>query len=108
MNTTANTTAFLLSAAKDAYSTLRRTKGQRPLAVAAFLDANTDDERDMAIESWGAGFVRRGLREAAVFFQNHDDEETANVFWSLRDMIDEDGFLADTVESVDVDEPVAA
>lgn len=107
MNTTANTTAFLLSAATDAYSALRRVKGQRPLAVKAFLDATTDEERDLAIESWGAGFVRRGLREAAVFFMTHDDEETANVFWSLRDMIDEDGFLADVAE-VEDDSLVAA
>lgn len=107
MNTTINTTAFLLSAAVDAYSSLRRIKGQRPLAVKAFLDATTDDERDAAIESWGAGFVRRGLREAAVFFQGHDDEETANVFWSLRDMIEEDGFLDGDAVVAD-DEPVAA
>lgn len=85
------TTAFLLVAATDAYSTLRRVKGQRPLAVRAFLDATTDEERDMAIAAWGAGFIRRGLREAAVFFK--DDEETANVFWSLRDSITDEGFV---------------
>jgi hypothetical protein len=91
--TTTTTTAFLVSAARDAYTSLKRTKGQRPLAVLAFLEANTDDERDMAIESWGAGFVRRGLREAAVFYVNKDDEETANVFWSLRDSVTDEGFL---------------
>lgn len=92
------TTEFVLTAARDAYSTLRRGTGQRPLAVTAFLEATTDDERDMAIEAWGAGFVRRGLREAAIFFDGKDDSETANVFWALRDSIDDDGFLADDVE----------
>lgn len=93
MSNNINTTEFLVTAARDAFSTLKRTKGQRPLAVLAFLEANTDDERDLAIESWGAGFVRRGLREAAVFFVNKDDEETANVFWTLRDSVTDEGFL---------------
>lgn len=87
------TVEFALSAARDAYSTLSRVKGQRPLAVKEFLDATTDDERDDAIESWGAGFVRRGLREAAAFYAAHDDEETANAFWLLRDSVTDDGFL---------------
>lgn len=101
------TTAFLLTAAREGYGSLKRVSGQRPLAVRAFLDATTDEQRDEAIEAWGAGFVRRGLREAAVFFEGHDDQETANAFWALRDSVDEDGFL-DMDADVAEDEPVAA
>ena len=85
-------TLFALTAAREAFSTLARGKGQRPQAVLAFLNAANDDERDEAVEAWGAGFVRRGLREAAVYFARKDDEETANAFWLLRDSVDDDGF----------------
>lgn len=109
MAATVSTVEFVLSSARDAYSTLRRTKGQRPMAVKSFLDASTDDERDQAIESWGAGFIRRGLREAAIFFTAKGDEETANAFWMLRDSIDDDGFtdmddvVADDDDDIDPD-----
>jgi hypothetical protein len=103
---TITTTEFVLSAAREAYSTLKRVNGQRPLAVKAFLDATTDSERDEAIEAWGAGFVRRGLREAAVFFAGKDDEETANAFWTLRDSIEEDEFL--NFDGAEVEETDAA
>jgi hypothetical protein len=105
ITTTATTTEFAVTAARAAYSTLKRVKGQRPQAVKAFLDADTNDQRDEAIEAWGAGFVRRGLREAAVFLAAHDDEEAANAFWTLRDSIDEDEFLdfdTEVVEDVNV------
>lgn len=100
------TTTALIESARDAYATLRRTKGQRPLAVQAFLAAETNEERDMAIEAWGAGFVRRGLREAAVFMK---DEEVANVFWTLRDAVSEDGFTDfDAEDSAEVVEDLIA
>jgi hypothetical protein len=82
------TTQFVLSAAADAYSTLNRAKGQRPAAVTAFLA-----DPETAVDEFGAGFVRRGLREAAVFFEGHDDQETANAFWTLRDSVDNDGLV---------------
>jgi hypothetical protein len=99
---TITTTEFVLSAARAAYGSLKRVKGQRPLAVLDFLNADTDEARDTVVTEWGAGFVRRGLREAAVYFENKDDAEVANAFWMLRDSIDEDGFLnADGSESED-------
>jgi hypothetical protein len=88
--TTTATTADLVDAARTAYAATKRAKGQRPLAVQAFLAAESNEERDMAIEAWGAGFVRRGLREAAVFMK---DEEVANAFWTLRDAVTDDGFI---------------
>jgi hypothetical protein len=87
------TTQFLFTAAAAAYGSLKRGKGQRPQAVKAFLDATTNDQRDEAIEAWGAGFVRRGLHEASVMFTRKGDLETANVFESLRDSVSDDGFL---------------
>lgn len=80
-----------LARAREAYSTLKRVKGQRQAAVRAFLDAVDHAGRELAVEEWGAGFVRRGLREAAIFFDGHNDSETADVFWALRDDIDMDG-----------------
>lgn len=98
--TNITTTLFALEAARDAFASLKRGKGQRPQAVKAFLDADTDDQRDDAVEEWGAGFVRRGLREAAVFYARKGDEEIANAFWLLRDSIDDDGF--DSFDDADV------
>jgi hypothetical protein len=105
-NTT--TTAFLFTAATDAYASLKRGKGQRPQAVVAFLSATTDDQRDEAIESWGAGFVRRGLHEASVMFTRKGDLETANVFESLRDAITDDGFIDFDTEVEEEDTLVTA
>lgn len=98
---TNTTTEFLLVAARDAYSTLRRESGQRAEAVLAFLNATSDEERSDVILDSSEGYLRRGLREAAVFFTAKDDEETANVFWSLRDMVTENGFDSDVVEVED-------
>lgn len=102
-NTT--TTEFIFTAASAAYGSLKRGKGQRPQAVNAFLGATTNDERDEAIEAWGAGFVRRGLHEASVMFARKDDLETANVFESLRDAVTDDGFIDFDTEVAD-EEPV--
>lgn len=79
----------LLDAARAAYALLKRVRGLRPQAALAFLGATTATERQDAVDEWGAGFVRRALREAAVAFERKDDEETANAFWLLRDSIDE-------------------
>lgn len=80
-----------VEAARLAYSVLNRKKGLRPAAVIAFLTATDADAMEDAIAEHGAGLVRRGLREAAVFFESHDMQETADVFWALRDDIDLDG-----------------
>lgn len=87
----ANTFNTDLAAARKAYSTLKRVKGQRQAAVRAFLDANDHQGREDAVEEHGAGFVRRGLREAAIYFEAHDNQDVADVFWALRDDIDLDG-----------------
>ena len=89
------TTEFLFAAARDAYSTLRREKGQRAQSVLQFLNAETDEERDWAIDEWRADYIRRGLREAAVAFTDGTDEgsEVAAVFWALRETITLDGYV---------------
>lgn len=88
-----NTLQFLLDAANAAYSTLRRGAGDRAQSVVALLAATTDDERDQVVVEWGAALLRRSLRVTALSFAK--DEETANVFWTLRDLIEDDGFNAD-------------
>lgn len=99
---TNNTVSFLVNAARDAASTLRRGAGARAAALRDFLAADTDDQRDDVIAQWGAEIIRRSLRVTALSFRK--DEEVANVFWTLRDMIEDDGFLGDG-DSVE-DEPV--
>lgn len=108
LNTTTTTATFLVLAARDAMQTLKRDKGARPNAVRAFLEGDNDEQREDAVSEWGAGFTRRGLREVAVFFEAHDDEETANVFWSLRDSIDMDGTVTLDDETAVDEEPVAS
>jgi hypothetical protein len=66
----------------------RRMKGARPEAARAFVNAETDDDRDAAVATYGAGFIRRGLRETAVLFTARGDLKTADVFYALRDDID--------------------
>lgn len=105
--TATSTTEFVLDAARAAYGSLKRGKGQRPQATLAFLNATTDDERDAAIEQWGAGFVRRGLHEASVYFTRKGDTEVANAFEALRDSIEEDEFLSLDGDAVE-DEAVAS
>lgn len=99
------TEQFVLDAARAAYSMLKRGKGQRPQAAKAFLEADTDTERQDATDLWGAGFVRRALREAAVAFTVKGDEEAANAFWTLRDSIDEQsGEVMEFNDDVDSDD----
>lgn len=93
-----------VASALNTYNSLNRKNGVRPVAVIAFLSATTDDERQDAVDEHGAGIVRRGLREAAVYFAAHDDADNAEVFWALRDDIDIDGFVA----PLDADVAVAA
>jgi hypothetical protein len=91
-----------LARAREAYNTLKRVKGQRQAAVRAFLDATTHEGREDAVQEHGAGFTRRGLREAAVFFEGHGNQDVADVFWALRDDIDMDGevFHVESVSDV--------
>lgn len=92
-----NTFTADLSAAVVAYATLKRDKGARPAAVRAFLEADSHEARELAVESHGAGFTRRGLREAAIMFEAKGDQQNADVFWALRDDIDLDGEVFTTV-----------
>lgn len=78
-----------ITSALEVLNTLN-LKGERPQAVRAFLEAKTDNEREDAVSEWGAGMVRRGLRQIAQRFDRKQDEETADVFWALRDDIDEE------------------
>jgi hypothetical protein len=90
------TTPFVLAAARAAMEG-RSDKGQRPEAALAFLNADSHAAREVAVAEFGAGFVRRGLREQAVF--NGGEPEVANAFWLLRDSIDHDGTVTDEIFS---------
>lgn len=90
MAATLNTTQFLLSAAREAMSGLRRGNGDRAEALRQFLAAETNDDRDNVVAEYGSALVRKALLVAA---KSTKDEETANVFMTLRDSVDEDGFL---------------
>jgi hypothetical protein len=99
------TTQFLLAAAKDAVADMRRSdKSDRSQALMALLNANDNDERTTVVVEYGSALVRKALRVAAL---SAKDEETANVFWLLRDSVDEDGFL-DMDESADEDRVLVA
>ena len=103
MAATLNTTQFLLTAARDAFADLRRSdKSDRTNAVRDLLAAETAEQRDDVVAEYGAWLVRKGLRVAAL---SSKDEEVANVFWMLRDSIDDDGLLEfDDVEAIMADE----
>jgi hypothetical protein len=90
-----------LTVARKAMESLN-LKGLRPQAVRAFLEATTDDQREDAVAEWGAGMVRRGLRQIAQRFDRKQDEETADVFWALRDDIDEETGDVFRVEAAEV------
>lgn len=93
--------------ALEIYAGLRRGKGQRPQAVLSFLQVQSHEDREAVVEVWGAGFVRRGLREAAVYLERHDRQDEADLFWLLREDIDlETGevFSADPEAEVTADE----
>lgn len=98
MAATINTFENDLATARTALATLKRDKGARPAAARAFLEADGHDAREAAVEEHGAGFVRRGLREAAIMFERKGQQETADVFWALRDDIDLDGDVFTTTE----------
>lgn len=112
-NTTTVNTHFEADCAKalEIYSTLRRGKGRRPVAVIAFLTEQSHEDREAVVEVHGAGFVRRGLREAAVYLERKDRQDDADLFWLLRDDISlEDGtvFTPDPEAEVTDDEVNAA
>lgn len=64
-------------------------KGERATAAAAFLAAETDDDRQAVVDVFSAGMVRRGLRQIARRLERKDDDN-ADLFWRLRDDIDPD------------------
>lgn len=82
-------TPFLLTAARAAMAERGELKGVRPRAARMFIEAETADERaNVVIEN--AGLVRRGLREQAKYWAKQENgAEVCNVFWMLRDAIDE-------------------
>lgn len=81
-------------------------KGERPNAVAAFLAAETDDDRQAVVDVLGAGMVRRGLRQIAQRLDRKGDD-SADLFWRLRDDIDPDDGEVFRVDP-EADEYVAA
>lgn len=81
----------LIGSALAVFNTLKRAKGDRPAAARAFLEAATDADREEALAEFGSGLVRRGLREAAIFFANKGDAEFAGLFYAVRDSITLDG-----------------
>lgn len=84
-----NTFTADLSTALEVFNTLN-LKGVRPQAVRAFLEAKSDEQREDAVAEFGAGMTRRGLRQIAQRFERKGAQETADVFWALRDDIDEE------------------
>lgn len=100
------TTQFLVDAAREATSGLRRGTGDRAVALREFLAADTNDQRDDVIAQWGAEIIRRSLRVTALSFRK--DEEVANLFWTLRDMVEDDGFLDDSDAVAEEDDNVKA
>lgn len=82
-----NEITFITTAARTALDG-RKAAGARSKAAAAFVAANTDAERQAVVDEHGAGKVRRGLRQLATkAFRK--DEEVGNLFFWLRDLIDE-------------------
>lgn len=73
-----------LTVAREVFATLN-LKGERPMAVKAYLDADTDDQRQEVIDGIGAGMIRRGLRQIANRLDAQDRTGDAAAFWSLRD-----------------------
>lgn len=84
-----NTFTQDLTIAREVFPTLH-LKGERPMAVKEFLDAQTDDDRQNVVDGLGAGLIRRGLRQIAQRMDKVDHDK-ADVFWALRDDIDPDG-----------------
>lgn len=102
MNTNTNTNAFLadLTAARDALVALK-VKGERADMALALLNADSDDARDAVVEGYAAGELRRAFRHFALVFEGRNDQDTADVFWALRDDIDEDDDIMFRVEAAE-------
>lgn len=102
-----NTNAFLadITTAREALVALK-VKGERADMVNALLTAESDDARDAVVEGYAAGELRRGLRHFALVFEAKADQETADIFWALRDDIDEDDDTMFRVESPEFAEAV--
>lgn len=79
--------AFIVTAAKAAVESLN-LKGSRSTAAIAFIEADDDFTREAVVESYGAGKVRRGLRQLA---RAQKDADVAGTFYAMRDLIDTDG-----------------
>lgn len=94
-----NEITFITAAAAAALEG-KKAAGARSSAAAAFVAAASDAERQAVVDEFGAGKVRRGLRQ----FTKGQDEEVAAAFFYLRDLIDEG---TGDVESIDA-ETVAA
>lgn len=88
MNTNTNTFKSDVTAATKALESLN-LKGTRPAAVRAFLAAQQGKSSIVPVDTLSAGTVRRGLRQLARRFDHQGDSAMADVFWALRDDIDE-------------------
>lgn len=89
-----------LTVAREVFATLN-LKGQRPQALAEYLAADTDDQRQDVIDGIGSGMLRRALRQIANRLDRQDRTGDAAAFWSLRDDItDGDQFHVEYGEDV--------
>jgi hypothetical protein len=93
-----------LTVAREALVALK-VKGERADMALALLNAGSADERDSVLEGYAAGELRRAFRHYALVFEGRGDQETADVFWALRDDIDEDD---DTMFRVEPAEAMAS
>lgn len=64
-------------------------KGTRPAAVLAFLVAQGNSNSIVVPDDLSAGTVRRGLRQLARRFDHAGDADMADVFWALRDDVED-------------------
>lgn len=95
---------FVVNAAREAIKDLN-LKGSRSTAGIAFINAESDDDREAVVETFGAGRVRRGLRQLA---RGQKDADVAGAFWYLRDLIDADGSVLTEDDLLDTDVVEAA
>jgi len=78
----ARNTVSTLSIARNALlADTRVRRGHRPLVAAAWI-FGTNAERDTLLRVEGPGFIRRGLREAAIRYEDGSPENKA--FFALR------------------------
>jgi hypothetical protein len=95
MNTNTNTFQADVAISTKALEALN-LKGTRPAAVRAFLAGQEGQSEVTPVDGLSAGTVRRGLRQLARRFDHQGDVETAEVFWALRDDVEdsvEDGVV---------------